>query len=329
MRSSIGVVMILCSLMAIQFGCAPDAPHDNPLDPGSPNYRNAGNLSGKVLTLSIPNTGIPNALVTIQQNGSAQLTASDGSFSFADAPSGSLSVVVSKPSYMSDTLNFTLPVGGRYDATFHLDALPVITNPQVVTTKIDQWWPGPVYYATVTANVTDPDGIGDIVDSTVSVQVDSLSFVMNYSGGTGTFQATINATQLPGQDLQWLVGKEFFVHARDRENGSAIQGPFYVSRIIESEPATTYPANSDTTSANPTFEWSPPPVSFNYTYSLQVFLVNAGTPSQVGNPIILGANFISYSYPDSLAPGQYFWTIGITDSYGNSSRSKEASFIVP
>ena len=329
MRSSIGVVMIICSLMMIQFGCAPDAPHDNPLDPGSPNYRNAGNLNGKVLSLSFPYSGIPNALVTVEQNGSAELTASDGSFSFADAPAGSLTLVITKPSFMADTLSITLPVGATYDTTVHLDALPVITNPEVVTTKIDQWWPGPVYYATVTANVADPDGIGDIVDSTVHVQVDSLSFNMSYSGGTGTFQATINATQLPGQDLQWLVGKEFFVYASDRENGLTSQGPFYVSRIIESEPAPTSPGNSDTTSASPTFEWNPPSASFSYTYSLQLFLISAGTPSQVGNSIILGANDVSYIYPDSLKPGQYFWTIGITDSYGNSSRSKEASFIVP
>lgn len=329
MRSLVGVVLILCGLALIQTGCAPDAPHDNPVDPMSPNFKSAGRLTGRVLSLSIPYSGISDALVTIEQNGSAQLTASDGSFSFADAPSGNITLVVSKPSYQNDTLDISLPVGGTYDAVIHLDALPQITGVQVVTTKIDQWWPGPVYSATVTADVADPDGIGDVLDSTVQVQVDSLRFQMSFAGGTGNYQVTINATQLPGQDLQWLIGKEIFVSALDRENGAAVSGPYYVSRIIDLEPEPTSPASLDTTTAYPTFEWNPPPVSYSYTYFLLVYQINAGTPSQVGNPITLGPNYVSYTYPDSLVPGQYFWTIGITDQYGNSSRSKEASFIVP
>lgn len=332
MRSLAGVFLILFGLVFIQTGCAPDAPHDNPLDPRSPNYRDAGNLSGSVLTLSFPYKGISGALVTIQENGLSKSTSSDGSFSFVDAPAGNITLIVSKASYLSDTLHITVPVGGTYNATVHLDALPVITNSKVVTTKIDQWWPGPVYSATVTANVTDPDGIGDVVDSTVCVRIDSLSFRMNYTGGSGNFGVTISDSSLPGQDLQWLVGKEFIVSAADRESGTSFSQPFYVSRIIEaqeSEPAPTQPLNSDSTSPNPTFEWNPPSVSYSYTYFLQIYQINAGTQTQVGGTISLGESYVSYAYPGSLEKGTYIWTIGIVDQYGNSCRSKEAAFVVP
>lgn len=329
MRSLAGVVLILCSLMLIQTGCAPDAPHDNPLDPRSPDYRNAGDLTGRVLSLSLPYTGISGALVSIEENGSSQLTSSDGSFNFADAPSGNIALIISKSSYMSDTLHVTVPVGGSYNAVIHLDALPQISGAKIVTTKIDQWWPGPVYLATITATITDPDGLGDVVDSTVRVRIDSLSFAMDYTGGTGSFGATINASALPGQDLQWLIGKECYILAADRENGTSQEGPFYVTRIIGSEPGPTSPVSPDTTTAQPTFEWNPPPVSYEYTYFLQIFKINAGTPSQVGSTITLGENYVSYNYPDTLGAGEYFWTIGIMDQYGNSSRSKEASFVVP
>lgn len=328
MRSLVGVVLLLCSLMLIQTGCAPDAPHGNSLDPLSPNYRNSGNLTGKVLTLSVPYSGISGALVTIEQDRSAEMTASDGSFSFADAPSGSLTVTISKTSFMSDTVNLSLPVGGSYSATVHLDALPQITNANVVTAMIYQLWPGAVYSATVTANVTDPDGIGDIVDSTVRVQIDSLSFKMDYSGETGLYEATINTSQLPDQNFQWLVGRQFYVSARDQENGSAREGPFYVTRIISVEPVPTSPTSQDTTTAHPTFEWNPPNVSYGYTYSLQIFLINAGVPTQIGTPVTLVSDSVSYSYPDSLGPGNYFWTVGITDRFGNSARSEGASFVV-
>ncbi len=330
MRSLAGVVLILSSLVLIVAGCAPDAPHDNPLDPGSPDYKNAGNLTGRVLSLSVPYTGISGALVTIEQNGVSEFTLSDGSFSFSDAPSGNITLITSKPSYMNDTLHLTLPVGGSYDAVVHLDALPEIFNAKIVTTKIDQWWPGPVYSATVTANITDPDGLGDVVDSTVHVRIDSLLFKMNFTGGSDTYGVTVNATALPDSDLQWLIGKPVYVTATDRENGTSRQGPFFVTRIIGSEPSPISPVNPDSTTAQPVFQWNAPPsVSYVYTYFLQIYQVNAGTPSQVGNTITLGENYDYYGYQGSLAPGQYFWTIGITDQYGNSSRSKEASFVVP
>lgn len=339
MRSLIGVVLILCSLMLIQAGCAPDAPHDNPLDPQSVSYRGDGNLTGKVLTLGIPYSGISGALVTVEQARStetnAELTASDGSFSFSHAPSGSLMVVISKPSYMSDTLHIFLSVGGSYNTTVHLDALPQITNQKVVTTAIEQLWPGTVFFATVTANVTDPDGIGDIADSSVHVQIDSASFPMQYSGGTGEFEATIQQDSLPTKNIQWLVGRPFYISARDRENGGARVGPFFVSRIITKQqtPVAGSPPSSpsnDTTTAYPTFEWNPPQdVRFDYSYSLQIFQVNAGTPTQIGSSITIASDSSDYPYPDSLVPGNYFWTIGIIDSYGNSARSLGASFVVP
>ncbi len=329
MRSPIGVVLILCGLALTYVGCAPDAPHDNPLDPMSPNYKNSGGLTGRVLTISLPYGGVPNVLVTIEQNGSSQLTGADGSFDFPDAPSGSITLVVAKPAFLADTVYLNLPVGGNIDTLLHIDALPQIADAKVVTTKIDQWWPGPVYSASVSANVTDPDGMGDLVDSTVRVQVDSLSFKMNYSGSTGSYGVIINASQLPGQDLQWLVGKQFFISATDRENATASTDAFYVSRIVESEPVPSSPKNLDTTSAYPTFEWNPPPVSYGYTYFLQVYQINAGTPTQMGPSISLPFDSLSYRYPDSLVAGQYFWTIGMVDDYGNSARSTEASFLVP
>ncbi len=332
MRSLAGVILILLSLVFIQTGCAPDAPHNNPLDPKSPNYKDAGNLTGRVLSLSLPYKGIAGALVTIQDNGFSRSTTSTGDFSFTDAPAGNITLIISKTAYQNDTLQVTVPVGGSYNATVHLDALPVITASKVVTAKIDQWWPGAVYSATVTANVTDPDGLGDVVDSTVRVRIDSLSFKMVYTGGSGNFGVTISDSSLPNQDLQWLIGRQFVVSATDRENGTSFSQPFYVSRIIESqesEPGPTSPLNSDSTSSSPKFEWNPPSVTYDYTYFLQIYQINAGTPTQVGSTISLGENYVSYTYPGTLEKGTYIWTIGIVDQYGNSSRSKEAAFLVP
>ncbi|MCL5268319.1 MAG: hypothetical protein M1469_09485 [Bacteroidetes bacterium] len=318
---------MLVTLCLIISGCAPDAPHGNPLDPMSPNYSPTGVLTGKVLSLSPPYTGIPQALVTIEQTGEAQYTASDGSFKFSNAPSGNATIIVTKPSYLSDTLNIALQTGKTYDEEIHIDALPQVGNAGVVTSKIDQWWPGPVYSALVTANVVDPDGIGDI--DSIYVQVDSLAFTMNYSLTDKDFQANIDATQLPNQDLQWLVGKELIVSAVDRAGAVGQSAGFYVSRIIEPEATPTFPTSLDTTTATPAFDWNPPSISYNYTYQLQVVSLAGGTQTVVWSMSGLSSSDVSYTYPGTLPSGTYFWTAAVVDDFGNSSRSKEASFVVP
>ena len=66
--------------------------------------------------------------------------------------------------------------------------------------------PGPAYTATVSANVTDPDGFLDVD----SVYVRLTPFVFGMSHITEkNYQVIINADSLPNQNLQWLVGKQF------------------------------------------------------------------------------------------------------------------------
>lgn len=324
MRNLSSILLILCVLIIILGGCAPDAPHDNPLDPASPNHTTNGNLSGKILALNSLTTGIAGALVTIEGTNLAELTASDGSYSFQNVPSGNIIVVISKSLYLSDTIKTNLQVGGSFDTVVHMDALPQIDVASVITSKIDHWYISPVYTDTVTVAVTDPDGLIDI--KAVYVQIGSLTFGMAHVAGN-IFQTIINDTSLPNQDPQWLVGKQFNVIAIDSENGTGRSEGFYVTRIIESEPIPTNPLTQDTTTHHPTFNWNrPTAVSFDYTYRLQVVnLANGPIWSKGEIPL----DSLDYSYRDSLPGGYYYWTVSVVDQFGNSSCSKEASFIVP
>lgn len=326
MRNLTAFLLILCLSVTILTGCAPQAPHDNPLDPASPNYKTSGNLSGKVLTLGLPYTGISGASVTIEGTNSAELTAADGSFDFLNAPSGNITVVITKSLYLSDTVRTTLPVGGKDSIEVNMDALPQITGTQIVTSKIDQWYPGPVYTALVSASVSDPDGYLDV--DIVYVQIDSLAFGMNHMAGSN-YQVNINADSLPNQDLQWLIGKQLNVFAIDHENGVGGSSAFYVTRVIESEPSPTSPTNGATTTHFPTFVWDPPVVSFEYTYQLQVVSLAGGTQTLIWSQSGFNSSTVDFDFPDSLGAGAYYWTAAVVDQFGNSSRSKEAAFTVP
>jgi hypothetical protein len=194
---------------------------------------------------------------------------------------------------------------------------------------IDQWYPGPVYIDTVSAAVTDPDGFLDI--NTVYVCIDSLTFAMTRSAGD-VFQVAINADSLPNQDPQWIVGKQLEVFAVDQEKGVGRSSGFYVTRTIESEPKPTSPQSADTiTTGFPTFEWDPPTLSFDYTFQLKVVSLAGGAQTLVWSKAGISSSIFSYDFHDSgdsLADGEYYWTVAAIDQFGNSSRSKEAAFIV-
>lgn len=318
--------LVLVAVAFLMDKCAPDPPHENPLDPLSPGYSGTGSVSGKVLTLTAPYAGIPNALISVLGSQFAVLTNQDGTFLIRNVPAGTISLVIAKAGYFSDTLQIQISVGKTLLIEVHLDAMPVISQQQVVTHKIDQWWPGAIYNATVSANITDPDGSADI--DSVFVVVDTANFPMAYSFNNKNFQVTIYSDSLPGHNIQWLVGRSFTIWARDHEGAISRSNPFYISRIIESEATPFYPVGLDTAKASPTFEWNPPQITFNYSYTLQVVRIDAGNQTVVWTQPGIGSSLVTYSFPNILSSGTYFWTIAVVDDYGNSSRSKEAAFSV-
>jgi len=306
--------------------CVPDAPHDNPLDPDSPAFTNSGEVAGRVTSFYEPYIGIPGALVQVGPYGIAAWTKAGGAFSVAGIPSGNVSIIVSGAGYLSDTVEASVSAGRTVNVDVHLDALPVVSSCKVVTRKIDQWWPGPVYSALVSGLVTDPDGPGDL--AAVTLQVDTARFAMTYVIESQAYQVTVNASALPQGNLEWLVGKTFSVVARDKPGGTTMGKGFQITRIIQDAPVPIFPTALDTATASPEFIWVRPSLPFSYTYKLELFRLDLGLPSLIWSISNLSAAVTQYRYPDRLSAGLFFWTISVVDEFGNLSRSKEASFLV-
>ena len=109
--------------------------------------------------------------------------------------------------------------------------------------------------------------------------------------------------------------------------------------MIEDEATPTYPTTNTTTSARdttgpiPLLQWSPPDVTFNYTYSLTISRTISGIRSDVWSYTQLASINEEFQFPGdtsskTLDSGEYVWTISVVDDFGNYSRSKEASFVV-
>jgi hypothetical protein len=306
-------------------GCAPDAPRDNALDPASPQFSPTGSLSGRIISKKTPATGIASALVVLLPSNTATISDSNGYFSFAKIDPGSVALIVQKSGFLPDTVSVTITNGSSVQQTIALDQFPFVTSMKVLTQKIDQWWPGPIYSASFSATVSDPDGIDDI--DSVWFNVGGLQFAMEYSLAAKNFQLVLFAEQLPSNNLEWLIGKPLTITACDRDHAIANSDPFYVTRIIEQEGSPSYPAQ-DTVSGIPEFRWSPPSVAFTYTYTVTVVRTDAGVQTIVATQKLIDSHQYAWQCTQTLEQGTYFWTLAVVDEFGNISQSKQSSFVV-
>lgn len=313
----------LCGFLLLA-GCAPDAPHDNALDPASSQYSPAGSLSGRIVAKNQPARGIPSALITLLPSNLATLSDSNGFFSFARITPGDQILAVQKSGFLSDTVTLNVADGSSPRQTIPLDQFPSITATKVLTQKIDQWWPGPIYSASCTTTVSDPDGDSDI--DSVWLNVSSIQFPMEYSLTTRNFQLVVFAEQLPSNNLEWLVGKALTIWVRDRSTALVSSEPFFVTRIIEQEGTPTFPSSQDTISGSPEFRWSPPSVAFTYAYTVTVVRTDAGVQTIVATQKQIDSHQYSWQLPQTLPAGTYFWTLAVVDEFGNVSQSKQSSF---
>ncbi|MGA3287981.1 MAG: carboxypeptidase regulatory-like domain-containing protein [Bacteroidota bacterium] len=328
------VASLLYALMLIS-GCK-DAPRDNPLDPSSPQYTNTASVKGQVLLLN-QNSGIVSASISSLQDGVSVSSDADGNYSFNNLTVGTQTLVCTKENFVPDTQQIILQSRTTKEVLFELNGAPYVLTQNILTRKIDQYYPSTQYFVDVTASVSDPNGMVD-VDS-VWFTVDTLLFPMDYSVLTKQFQITIYKYDLPTNTIQWLVNKPLRIRSKDRSNAVNLSTPFYVSRIVENLATPTYPtintttSQVDTTGSTPLLQWLPPDVTFNYTYTLTLSRVVSDIRTVVWTSTPVNSSRLQLQFPaDSsgltLSAGEYVWTISVVDDFGNYSRSKEAPFVV-
>jgi hypothetical protein len=306
------------------------------MDPSSPEYSKTTSVTGHVYVLDV-NSSLASAKVHSVEDSITVLSDAYGFFSFAYLTVGSQTLVCSKDNFVSDTQHIVLQSRASSDVTFYVNGAPYVLSQNILTRKIDQYFPSPQYFVDITASVTDPNGIID-VDS-VWFAVDTLLYPMEYSVTTKQFQTTLYKYDIPTNTIQWLVNKPLKIRSKDRRNAVNLSTSFYVSRIIENTAVPAYPTTNpltqlqDTTGSTPVFQWNPPDVTFNYTYTLLLSRVESDIRTVVWTYSQVYSSTVQQQYPgnnstDTLASGNYVWTISVVDDFGNYSRSKEASFIV-
>jgi hypothetical protein len=327
------------------YGCQ-DAPHDNPLDPHSPQYVSTASVSGTVTILN-QSTPLSSATITSREDGVSTVSNASGAFSFDHLTIGTQTLICTKFNYTPDTQHIVLQTQTTAHAHFSLNGAPYIVSQNIYTRKIDQYYPSPQYFVDVAASVADPNGITDVdsvwffvTDPTgASFGSDPYIFPMSYDIKDRLFHVTIYKYDLPSNTIQWLVNKPLQIRSRDFHSALNYSVPFFISRVIEDAATPSYPAMNtttavkDTTGPTPLLKWSPPDVTFNYTYSLTISRTTSGVRNDVWSYSQLPSINNEFQFPGdnsskTLDSGEYVWTISVVDDFGNYSRSKEASFVV-
>ncbi|RPH93907.1 hypothetical protein EHM69_08875 [candidate division KSB1 bacterium] len=143
-----------------------------------------------------------------------------------------------------------------------------------------------------------------------------------------TFSASYFGEDDP--QLGGVVGRPFVFRSKDNQGYRHDVGPVYLFRVIEGVPVVATPAGNDTVNSLPLLTWQPFVASFPFGYTAAVVNITEGFQTTVWTSPLLGDSVLSIQVPDSLPlpEGDYFWTISVSDSFLNSSRSKEGPFVV-
>ena len=324
------IIVMIVSVMAA--ACVGDAPHDNPLDPSSPAYVQTGTFSGTIF-IAGTSLGVSGATVTDMTRRVSVKTDSLGHFNFGVLSTGDYRFVVEKTNCTADTFSVAIVAGQTYSVNRSLNAAPVVSFQQILTRKIDLYFPSPQYFVEISARIADPNGGTDFDSAWFSF--DTLKYPLLPVSGTDSFTVKIDKYKIPTNTIQYLVGRPLTIIARDDHGAVSVSTPFYVTRVIENEatPLSPSPFTTDTVRADSvsfmTFTWTPPSVTFNYSYVLTLSRVDAGVSTVVWTKSGIGSFSEEQAYEGgALAPANYQWSITVVDEFGNYGRSKESAFVI-
>lgn len=319
------------------FSCTAPAEHSNPLDPESPAYLNKGVLSGAVTSFYPPFRPLPDADIHLLQTGVSRRSDAKGEFSFAGLAPGRYKLVATTAGYATDSAEVEVAARETRVVNFRLNALPLIADARVTAAHVRtraSVTDTDLVFLTVTAEVRDGDGTNDVQRAHVAIPAVAFVDTLRRSNSNSTWGRTFSPEELRNQsgsliDPFNLVGESFRIDATDAPGAQVTSAPFHLVRVIAEEPLPLEPTNGKVLTTNaPQLKWLMPPLTFEHSFTIQVFKLISGFQTLLLTISELPAGTTVAPYPGRLTTGSYFWTVTVTDRFGNSSRSKEATFVV-
>ena len=304
-------------------GCTSDAPRDNPLD-----STNGMQVTGKVERL-YDNTGIKNAMLLLKPTTKSTISAADGTFTIENVSPGSYTLVCQAEGFAPDSI--VMDIQQSRTASFRLNGLPFFRSISVTTNHISSFSaPNDSFFVLVNAAADDLDNRGDV--KLVRYTMDAFSFadtLFETNSQEKIFSSELTAGDLGISSIQQLSGKPFVFYVEDLPGGVSASQEVFTTRIIERTPVGKEPQNVAISGQGPiNFKWLPVSQPYPFTFDIEIRRINFSFFILIGEIQNIPAADTTASFSGNLSQGEYFWTLFITDEYGNRSRSLENPFIV-
>ncbi|GIV58151.1 MAG: hypothetical protein KatS3mg042_1064 [Rhodothermaceae bacterium] len=311
-------------------GCLGDAPHSNPLDPLSDDFEAVGQADFIVTSFYAPFRPLDSVEVVLTPGPFLGRTDGQGRLILSRLPEGLYEMEARRAGYAAVRDTLRIRTGRTTLDTLRLDGLPDATAVQFATVHIRRRWPPPfdLYQLEVQADVADPDGLADVEQVWLELPGEGFTAALPPTAEPGRFANVFAESTLPTASLHALLGLPFQLRLRDRAGVEHTNGPHQLVRVIEPTPLAVAPVGGITlTDPRPTLQWQAANLPYPFTYRIEVFRDES---------VSIRERVFDHLPPDSLsvrldtplAPGAYFWTVSVVDTFGNRSRSNREGFII-
>ncbi len=347
-------VIPCCITILLSLAISCQAPHDNPLDTQSPNYR-VPQPPQPVNTLtadSITSTRCRLSWLSVENAYSYRIYSGN-----SDWDGSSLTGTFLYPEQHYGTVSAGIPLHLWIDipsgqtrawAVFGIaedglisdcSNIVIVTAPQrdkEASISLQSWsshitWWGLPDQVTLNLNVAaaDSDGIDSLW---ITLNEDYIGRLVSSGDGihwTREFQGY----ELPTGSIEAAVGYRFSMHHKDLAGFTTLDTTFSIERVIKETPYTSFPSRDTLIIQDPAIilEWLPFESDFSFSYAVDiVHWSDSHVPTIVYEESGISSDSLRHQVGVHLnpQPGLFLWSISVVDEFGNRSRSREASFRV-
>jgi len=322
MKTSADIFVIFLVLL---FMHTCEAPRNNPIDPLNPKNKNTS-INGWVQTLSVPHQPIQNAEVVWQNEKTAALTESDGSFEIDHLTAEDGWMHFSMQGYQPDSVFISWDGRKEIEHEQYLNALPVLDSLIFASSIINRTPNIQILELAARTQITDADNDID----TVFFVNDYLDFsaVLVYNSDNDFYERNhISMTDLGIASPEDVIGRTFKLLVKDKYGSLITVKQAQISRIIEEEIELVSPSGYEIVSSTPALLWKPFAPGFSFQIKTEIF--NRDAPElAVWQKDGISASVNLVHVDQELPPGTYFWTAWAVDEFQNRCRSKAKNFRV-
>lgn len=305
------------------WGC--EAPRNNPVDPDN-TLDNLPKIEGEIFSSGSLESPLPLARITFVPSSSFTFSGEDGRFSLPVSKKTDGLLLIEKSGFRTDSIFVDWNNGDKIQLRRSLLKFPVPVKLSIVANTLNRF-PDLKFYSFL-AEIELAES-NEFIDSIiVESRSKKIKFKLDRQPGDRDFKKELFSFQIEGLSSPFSIVDEVFDPVFFLSGGITFNpGPIMVTRVIDQEVKFLTPANGQIVGSSFRLIWEKFSPGWDHSYSVEVYLDDL-TPILVWQKEKIDKNETGVDVNQQLPPGDYFWVVFCKDSFGNSTRSKPASFSV-